>query len=362
MCNEYYKKLILDVAKEKFPHIRKRTYNLNYYLNLFCLLNNDVVKWESLKITKIYKPKKEILGESKDYHYGTVKNFFNKWCEKEVFIEAHNRFLKKYYFELKPHLKKLGINLYIDTTTIWNKYGVECVGVHPEYRKKNGTKIATLTDADGDIISIINMMLNFTTGNLNGHEFIKKTFNHDVTIIQDLFDNIIVHLDGRKNINLCGDGAFKTNNTITHNNKTVNITTPKRNRTKKQTKKMTLNLKNKIKIIDFILKNLKETNKIGKKYLNYVCKKNALEDKIEQLNIKQQTNYTKQESEILNKRYIVENNYCALKKSERVAIRKDHKIKNFMSFVIIAELQRITKKYNEAIIEINNKIILRHCN
>ena len=70
MCNEYYKQLILDVAKEK--------YNLNYYLNLFCLLSNDIVKWESLKITKNYKPKKEITDESKDYHYGTVNNFFNK--------------------------------------------------------------------------------------------------------------------------------------------------------------------------------------------------------------------------------------------------------------------------------------------
>jgi hypothetical protein len=58
------------------------------------------------------------------------------------------------------HLKKLGINLYIDTTTIWNKYGIEYIGVHPEYRKKNETKIATLTDTNGDIISIINMMLN----------------------------------------------------------------------------------------------------------------------------------------------------------------------------------------------------------
>jgi hypothetical protein len=32
-----------------------------------------------------------------------------------------------------------------------------------------------------------------------------------------------------------------------------------------------------------------------------------------------------------------------------------------MIFVIIVELQRIIKKYGDAIIEINNKITLHHC-
>jgi hypothetical protein len=251
--SEIYKNIILEVAKEKFPLIRKRTYSLSYYLNMFCLLCNDIVKWESLKITKDYNPKKYGKDGDKGYHYGTIKNFFNEWCKKNIFIEAHNRFLRKYYFILKPHLKKLGINLCIDTTVIWNKYGIECVGVHPEFHKKNGTKIGTLVDSDGDIISIINMIINNSIGHLNDYEFVKKTFNHDVTIMQDLFDNIIVHLDRRKNIFCGGDKAFKTNNIITHNNKNVIIITPKRTHSDKQTKKIIKNLRNKIKIIDLIL-------------------------------------------------------------------------------------------------------------
>lgn len=348
--NEYYKKIILEVAKEKFPQIRKRAYTLDYFLNLFCLLDNDIVKWKSLQLTKIYKPKKIIIDDDKDFHYGSVKNFFNKWCEKGVFVEAHNRFLKKYYYKLKPHLKKLKIDLYIDTTTIWNKYGIEGVGVHPEYRKKNATKIGTLVDSDGDIISIINMMINLSPGNLNGHEFIKKTFNHDVTIIQELFNNVIVHLDGRKNINLCGDKAFKTQKTISHNNKHVNIITPARSRSDKQKKKMVKCLKNKIKMIDLSLKCLAKTEK---KYLNFICKKTMIEEKIVQLDTKQKFNYKKQEKEILEKRHVVENNYCALKKSERIVIRKDHKIQNFISFIMIAELKRITTKYYDEIIKIS---------
>ncbi len=145
---------------------------------------------------------------------------------------------------------------------------------------------------------------------------------------------------------------FKTSDIITHNNKNVNIITPKRTRSDKQTKKMIKKLKEQIKIIDLILKNLKDTDKIGKRYLNYICKKISIENKIKELNIKQKPVYTKKETEILNKRHLVENNYNSLKKSERITIRKDHKIKNFMSFIFIVELKRLTLKYADKLHEL----------
>ena len=50
-------------------------------------------------------------------------------------------------------------------------------------------------------------------------------------------------------------------------------------------------------------------------------------------------------------RYIVvEDNYKNLKKSERIVIRKDRKIKTFMSFIFIDELKRIINKYIKIIL------------
>jgi hypothetical protein len=54
--------------------------------------------------------------------------------------------------------------------------------------------------------------------------------------------------------------------------------------------------------------------------------------------------YSKLEKELFKERYKVEDNYKNLKKSERIAIRKDRKIKTFMSFIFIDELNRIIKK------------------
>ena len=75
----------------------------------------------------------------KDYHYKPIQNEFNRWAKLDIFVGVHNKYLKNYYYILKHHLKKLKINLYIDTTCTWNKYGGKYVETHPEYRKKKKT-------------------------------------------------------------------------------------------------------------------------------------------------------------------------------------------------------------------------------
>ena len=202
--DQIFKDIILCVAREKLKCIRKREYSLEYYLNMFLLVHNDIVKWKSLQHIKDYKPKKykDKNLDAKDYHYKTIQNEFLRWSNLDIFIESHNRYLKKYYYFLKPHLEKIGIKLFIDTTCIWNKYGVEYIAIHPEYRKKKCTKIASLVDSDGDIISIVNFIINESIEANNDYEYVKKTFSHDVKIIQELFDNVIIPFDKRKKITL----------------------------------------------------------------------------------------------------------------------------------------------------------------
>ena len=45
-----YKKYIINVARNKYPDIRKRKYPLEYYLNNFVYMLNDLVKWSALKL------------------------------------------------------------------------------------------------------------------------------------------------------------------------------------------------------------------------------------------------------------------------------------------------------------------------
>ena len=121
------------------------------------------------------------------------------------------------------------------------------IGVHPEYKKKNATKIGSIVDSDGDILSILNFIVNKTIVKDNDFEYTKKTFNHDVKIMQDLFDNILIHFDGRKNI-YCGacmvgtdhagaDKSFITKDKIKCQTRDTIIITPKRKRSVRQIKK-----------------------------------------------------------------------------------------------------------------------------
>lgn len=350
---QIYNNIILSVAREKLEGTRERYYSLEYYLDMFNFMQNDVVKWKSLENLKIYKPKKEGQDNNKGFHYKSIQNEFNRWVKLDIFVEAHNKYLRKYYFKLKPHLLKLGIKLSIDTTCIWNKYGVEYIGIHPEYRKKKATKIGSIVDSDGDILSILNFIVNETHVKEDNYEYIKKTFMHDVKIMQDLFDNILIHFDKRKNIYCGADKSFITRDIIKCQSKNVNIITPKRKRSDKQIKKLIkskTNEINKTKELRSNLKNIKDKEK-GKRYLFWTSKIQCLENNIEELKKEQKPNYTNIEKEILGERYKVEDNYKNIKKSERVVIRKDRKIKTFMSFIFMDELKRLISKYYDKIID-----------
>ena len=346
---QIYNNIILSVAREKLKCCRKRDYDLEYYLNMFNFIQNDVVKWKSLKNLKDYKPKKENKDNDKGFHYKSIQNEFNRWSHLDIFIEAHNRFLRKYYFKLKPHLLKMGIKLYIDTTCIWNKYGVEFIGVHPEYRKKKATKLGTIVDDDGDLIGILNFIINETIVEKNGYEYIKKTFSHDVKIMQDLFDKIIIKFDKRKNIYCGADKSFITKDQINCQNKNVNIITPIRKRSEKQIKKLIKSKEQTIKLTKIKMENLKRKNK---RYLSWNLKISILEEEINELKKEQKTKYNKKEKDLLRGRHKVEDNYKNIKKSERITIRKDRKIKTFMSFIFMDELKRIINKYYEKIIDL----------
>ena len=163
--------------------------------------------------------------------------------------------------------------LLIDATSINNKYGSENVVLNAEYKKKKITKLSLVTNKNGFIYSVIPFDIKNKNKNYN-------TSVPDVKMIKKSIEEIKNIKNKSKYYNLIGDKAYKTKDKYYLNNKIIKIITPD--------KKNTLN------------KNNQNRNK-----------KLKLRIKIENVN-------------------------CFLKKCERIIVRKDRKLKYFMSFVYMA--------------------------
>ena len=163
--------------------------------------------------------------------------------------------------------------LLIDATSNVNKYGSENIVMNPEYRKKNVTKLSLIVNKNGFIYSVIYFDIKNKDQNYS-------TTVYDVKMIDSNLTNINKINNESKCFYLLGDKAYKTQDKFKLNNKIVKLVTPDK-------------------------KNAKNKNT---KFLN---KK-------------------------LIKRTKVENVNCSIKKHERIMVRKDRKIKYYMSFVYIA--------------------------
>lgn len=169
--------------------------------------------------------------------------------------------------------------LLIDATSINNKYGSENVVLNPEYKKKKVTKLSLITNKKGFIYSVIPFKIKNENENYS-------TAVHDVKMINDGLTKIKIIKNDSKYYHLLGDKAYKTSENFNISNKLIKIITPDKTNTKN---------KNSI----------------------YKNKKLKLRVKIENVN-------------------------CFIKKCERIIMRKDRKIKYFMSFVYIACLMNNT--------------------
>jgi hypothetical protein len=114
------KKYILQFAIEKYPEIRKRKYTLQYYLDNFIYVLNDVTKWESLRLIN--------KNETK-YHWKTIYNEYKKWSNDHIFEKSYIKFIQNNYFKLAKVRTNKKINLFVDVTKINNRSGNEKIGL-----------------------------------------------------------------------------------------------------------------------------------------------------------------------------------------------------------------------------------------
>jgi len=272
---EEVKKYILEeieiLDKKRKVHYKIK-YSNEYYLNMMMYLLNDVNNWTFLKKVEGYGENIN-KNEIPKYHYKTIQNKFNYWTKKGIFKNAFEKLKNNKNFNM----------LFIDSTSISNKYGSENITINPEYTKKKITKLSIISDESGFILSVVPFNIK---NKLNDNTL---TSVHDVKMIEETLKNID---DNNKNKSkyyyLIGDKAYKNNYDLKLNNKKVITITPN--------------------------------------------KKNAL--------IKNSTNYDKK----LKKRIVIEHVNLEIKRYERCKLRKEKKIKNFLSWIYISSLLNNIRK------------------
>ena len=219
-----------------------------------------------------------------DYHYKTIENEYRKWFKDNVFEEAYTLYLNERYV-----CKNKKINVFIDATTINNKHGRECIGKYTENKKHSVTRLSTITDVNKCGLSIIPLKLSgklYKDKNNKLHK--SKYFEHEINKVQETLNNIRINIKDI-DVNLIGDRGYITSTIFMVNHKPINIVTPKRSNQKKQN--------------------------------------------------------TSVEKQLLKKRSVIENFFCDLKKHERICLREDHLIKNFLGFVYMACLINMCNKH-----------------
>lgn len=222
-----------------------------------------------------------------------VKNNLNNWKILQSLIlccspykSIYNQFLRwsnkdlfyhAFYNNLTKNYILVNNTQIIDATSCSNKYGSENVTINPEYKKKKVTKVSLLCDENKIITSVSLFNIKTTSKKFKNKNI--KTFVHDSKTIQQTVNNVNNLINVTK---IIGDGGYKTQDLIKQKDKKITIITPNR--------------------------------KNQKNNLN-----------------------TNHDNSILKQRYKIENVICSIKmNNERVFLRKDRKIKHFMSWFYIA--------------------------
>jgi len=216
-------------------------------------------------------------GKKNDFHWKSIANEFRRWSNEKVFEIAYNNFLSENY---KINVEAV-TNLYIDVTKFSNAGGSENVSVNVEYRKKNVTSISFICDSNKIPLAIVPVKINSTKND-------KNYSSSDVSMVQDNLDAIPNEVKTqliKSKIHLMGDKGYITQKEFKINDKNIKIITPKR-------------------------KNQKTKN-------------------------------TDEENELLKDRSTIENLFCDIKKQNRLSMRLDGYINNFMSFIYLSVFNHI---------------------
>jgi len=334
----------------------KKKYSHEYYLiNILSMLNKNN-QWSSLKYNFFY-----------DH---TCKNHYKSIYKKFLLYTKNKIFEKVFIDSCNNKCVSSNNNLLIDACSFSNKYGSENVSVNCEYTKKNCTKISFITNTD-------KMFLSITPFDINNKEInyddINKCKQYKMKLNQEKkneikqikkenkeFKNKIKKLEKnnfktkKMNLNIITPDSkipiivvplidIPINNDSINNNSINTIPNNTANINKNQTIKTTIHdvmtiqsSLNNIKTIFDEPSQLTLTGDLG--YLSskeYTFNKNKV-ILVTPVRKNQKKILTEKERKNLKTRYKIENGFGLLKQNERLMVRKDRNIKNFMSFIFMS--------------------------
>jgi transposase len=158
------------------------------------------------------------VTQPKGIHYQTIYNRFSNWIKLGVLEEAWQCILKKYVHSRLSSNAKHFQHLYIDTTTIKNIGGIDCVGRNPTDRGRLGTKISAIIDDNKISVS---------------KPVPYPANRNDVITLEETYNNIPLTLmtDRRRVTKLAADKAYRCEPTFLRmiNRRVRIVTHPKKN-------------------------------------------------------------------------------------------------------------------------------------
>lgn len=265
LCIEQINLINKNIDRNRY----KPKYTDLYFLNHIYSLLNDVNSWKSLQNLYNFKHKT---------HYKTIYNKFCLWSKQNIFKNALINFYIKYY-------KRSTKLLICDATCINNLYGHDKVGLNPEYKKHNVSKLSIICDKNKFIFSTI-------LCNVKNMYERYSTLEHELNVVKRHCDDISYVNNNSNYYKLIADKGYISNTQCTINNKNVKRIFPKRSNSKVKSSK---------------------NDKIMLKIHRY---------KIEHVN-------------------------ASLKKCTRINTRKERFSKYFYSFIYIASLLHNIKVFNK---------------
>ena len=343
---------IIKNVKLLCPNKRKPKYSPEYYLTNITDVLTDFVKWSSLK--KSFNSNHDYV-----YHYKTISDIHRLWTRKGVYKKSYNELVKQKKLCIDDDNKE--INLLIDSTLIINKSGVENIGYGSSCKKKKFTKLSAFSNTEGENVAIVCDPVYIKTIQKKKKNIIKDKCNSITSfkMILNGFSNVVKINDNVKVINT------KLDKNIKDSEDEIKIINTKEDDTKEDdtkeddtkeddTKEDDTKEKNIIKTLSHDVKNVKPliedikdiTNgKLIKIYgdKGYVMNKNDKQKLLEEYNAKlihsmrsnQTEKNTDEEEEVLSVRYKVENMFSGIKVFNRIHVRRDKLINNYMGFVFL---------------------------
>lgn len=144
-------------------------------------------------------------------HYKTLYWHFSKFVEYNIFLKLFKK-LRQIY--LDQFIVSDNVSLLIDSTIIYNKYGINKIGRNKFYKNKRVTKISLMTDINGFPLSIFFMKGNY----------------HDISVFNKHIKDAHLLIPNKK-VKIIADKAYssKSNYKLLHDNNFSHIIPPRKN-------------------------------------------------------------------------------------------------------------------------------------